>query len=73
MATLKQKMEQNAKDGRMLDRLIVLQARGNIAPVVAGNACPRKTTCMCELTMLRMYEGRGRTLFVPAGCNPFAS
>jgi len=73
MATLKEKMEQNAKELRTLDKLIALQARGNIAPVVAGNECPRKTTCMCELTMLQIYEGRGRQMVVPAGRNPFAS
>lgn len=73
MATMKQKLEQSAKESRTLDKLIALQARGNIAPVVAGNECARKTLCMCELTMLQMYEGRGRKLVVPAGCNPFSS
>jgi hypothetical protein len=71
METMKQMREQITREGKTLAHLATLQARGNVAPVVAGNACPRRTTCMVELSALRLYEGRGRTMIVPHGCNPF--
>ncbi len=71
METMKQMRERITREGKTLAHLAALQARGNVAPVVAGNACPRRTTCMVELSALRMYEGRGRTMIVPHGCNPF--
>lgn len=71
METMKQMRERITREGKTLAHLAALQARGNVAPVVAGNACPRRTTCMVELSALRLYEGRGRTMIVPHGCNPF--
>jgi len=71
METMKQMRERITREGKTLSHLAALQARGNVAPVVAGNTCPRRTTCMVELSALRMYEGRGRTMIVPHGCNPF--
>ena len=71
METIKQRRERITRERKTLDHLVALHARGNVATVVAGNACPRRTTCMAELSALLMYEGRGRTMIVPHGCNPF--
>ena len=71
METMKQMRERITREGKTLAHLAALQVLGNVAPVVAGNACPRRTTCMVELSALRLYEGRGRTMIVPHGCNPF--
>ena len=71
METINQKRERLTRECKTLAHLAALQARGNVATVVAGNACPRRMTCMVELSALQLYEGRGRTMVVPHGCNPF--
>lgn len=67
IAQMKAKVDQERK---VISRLIELEKQGNIAKVVSGNPCPRKSQCMVELCARQMYSGF-RNMTVPAGRNPF--